>query len=141
MLSYCSAIPTLAALAELTSASPFLGDQDLSTVLSTSPEQLATYSLIIAVNVEPTHLLPLSDIAWNNQIPFLKVRTVGFYGYLRVQVNEIASEFEVFFTPVAVAILAIADFPLSSRRDPPRIAHRPPRPLPFPRSHRIRQQV
>ncbi|ORY88225.1 NEDD8-activating enzyme E1 regulatory subunit [Leucosporidium creatinivorum] len=64
--------------------------QDLSTVLLTSPEQLASYSLIIAVNVDPTHLLPLSDIAWNNQIPFLKVRTVGFYGSLRVQVNEIA---------------------------------------------------
>jgi len=74
--------------ADLGSAHP----QDLSAVLSTSPDQLASYSLIIAVNVDPTHLLPLSDIAWNNQIPFLKVRTVGFYGSLRVQVNEIASE-------------------------------------------------
>lgn len=66
--------------------------QDLAQALSTSPEQLASYSLIIAVDVDPPHLLPLSDLAWTNQIPFLKVRSVGFFGYLRVQVNETASE-------------------------------------------------
>ncbi|KDE08124.1 hypothetical protein MVLG_01605 [Microbotryum lychnidis-dioicae p1A1 Lamole] len=63
--------------------------QDLSSVLSTSPEALEKYSLIIAVDVNPTDLLQLSDLAWKYHIPLIKVRSCGFYGSLTTQINEL----------------------------------------------------
>ncbi|SCV74446.1 BQ2448_8085 [Microbotryum intermedium] len=65
---------------------------DLSTVLSTAPETLTKYSLFIAVDVNPHDLLQLADLAWKNHIPLIKVRSCGFYGSLRTQINELPSE-------------------------------------------------
>ncbi|KAK4700961.1 hypothetical protein P7C70_g5278, partial [Phenoliferia sp. Uapishka_3] len=63
--------------------------KDLAEVLSTSPNSLAQYSLIIAVDVNPSLLLPLADVAWEHSIPLIKVRSCGFYGSLRTQIREL----------------------------------------------------
>ncbi|GAA6015476.1 hypothetical protein JCM8202_002485 [Rhodotorula sphaerocarpa] len=53
-------------------------------------DNLEPYSLVLAVDVEdPEQLLRLADLAWQKQIPLIKVDSCGFYGSLRVQVNEI----------------------------------------------------
>ncbi|SCZ96749.1 BZ3500_MvSof-1268-A1-R1_Chr4-1g06682 [Microbotryum saponariae] len=49
--------------------------EDLSSLLSTSPEALEKYSLFIAVDVNPTDLLQLSDLAWKYHTPLIKVRS------------------------------------------------------------------
>ncbi|KAM0750517.1 NEDD8-activating enzyme E1 regulatory subunit [Meredithblackwellia eburnea MCA 4105] len=64
--------------------------QDLGQVLSKSPADLAQFSLIIAVDVDPNNILQLADIAWDNSIPLIKVRSCGFYGSLRTQIRELA---------------------------------------------------
>jgi amyloid beta precursor protein binding protein 1 len=67
--------------------------QDLADVLAKDPASLAAYSLIIAVDVNPNSILQLADIAWDNEIPFIKARSCGFYGLLRVQVKELTRKF------------------------------------------------
>ena len=52
---------------------------------------LAEYTLIIAVDVQPSHALQLANVAWEYSIPFIKVKSCGFYGSLRVQLRELAS--------------------------------------------------
>ncbi|KAL8280567.1 hypothetical protein RQP46_006890 [Phenoliferia psychrophenolica] len=63
--------------------------KDLAEVLEQSPETLAQYSLIIAVDVNPTLLPKLADVAWDHAIPLIKVRSCGFYGSLRTQIKEL----------------------------------------------------
>ncbi|KAK4052714.1 hypothetical protein OIV83_002001 [Microbotryomycetes sp. JL201] len=56
--------------------------------LASSPEKVLAYTLIIAVDAEPTSLLKISDTAWQHDIPVIKVRSCGFYGSLRTQIGE-----------------------------------------------------
>ncbi len=71
--------------------SPLMASQSLATVVSDSAETLAEFSLIIAVDVDPNHLLTLSDLAWEHEIPLIKVKSCGFFGSVRTQLNELAS--------------------------------------------------
>lgn len=55
-----------------------------------SLQDLSPYSLILAVDVEdPDQLVRLADLAWERDVPLIKVETCGFYGTLRTQVKEI----------------------------------------------------
>ena len=72
-------------------ARPSNSSQDLAEVLEQTPETLAQYSLIIAVDVNPNYLPRLSDVAWEHGIPLIKVRSCGFYGSLRTQIRELTS--------------------------------------------------
>ncbi|GJN93178.1 hypothetical protein Rhopal_006225-T1 [Rhodotorula paludigena] len=55
-----------------------------------SLSDLSPYSLILAIDVEsPSDLLALSDAAWEQGIPLIKVESCGFYGTLRTQVKEL----------------------------------------------------
>ncbi|GAA5874111.1 hypothetical protein JCM1840_000354 [Sporobolomyces johnsonii] len=63
--------------------------QSLADLLSSSPTSIGSYSLIIAVDVPPTELLQLADEAWKQGVPLIKVQSCGFYGALRVQVEEL----------------------------------------------------
>ncbi|GAA5972715.1 hypothetical protein JCM21900_002362 [Sporobolomyces salmonicolor] len=63
--------------------------QSLPDLLSSSPTSIGSYSLIIAVDVPPAELLQLADEAWKQGVPLVKVQSCGFYGALRVQVEEL----------------------------------------------------
>ncbi|CEQ39396.1 SPOSA6832_00915, partial [Sporobolomyces salmonicolor] len=63
--------------------------QSLADLLSSSPTSIGSYSLIIAVDVPPAELLQLADEAWKQGVPLVKVQSCGFYGALRVQVEEL----------------------------------------------------
>ena len=52
---------------------------------------VARHSLVLAVNVDPTVGRRLAKLAWEEKVPLIKVVTCGFYGSLRVQVNELTS--------------------------------------------------
>lgn len=55
-------------------------------------QDLSPYSLILAVDVEdPDQLVRLADLAWQHNVPLIKVESCGFYGTLRTQVKEITS--------------------------------------------------
>lgn len=95
---------------------------------------LATYSLIIAVDCDPSQLINLSDLAWDQQIPLIKVHSCGFYGAIRVQINELPSKLRA----VKVDELHSLILTLSrSRRDAPRILGRPARPRAVPSARAI----
>ncbi|KAK4057494.1 hypothetical protein OIO90_001563 [Microbotryomycetes sp. JL221] len=61
--------------------------KDLSELVA-NPQDVLEYTLIIAVDADPENLVKISDIAWDNSIPLIKVQSCGFYGSLRTQVNE-----------------------------------------------------
>lgn len=71
------------------------GPESLASVLAEAPASIAEYSLIIAVDVDPSQLLQLSTIAWDRSIPFIASKSCGFYGSLRVQVKEMASMYSL----------------------------------------------
>lgn len=51
-----------------------------------------TYTLIVATNQAHDVLLPLSDLAWEANVPLLAIRGAGLVGEVRVQVKELGSE-------------------------------------------------
>lgn len=67
-------------------------------MLREDPASLEQYSLIVAVDLDPTTTLALADFAWEKQIDFIKVKSCGFYGVFRVQVREITSRYLPFAT-------------------------------------------
>jgi len=57
-------------------------------LLNTRPEYFKTFTIIIANNLEETALLTLSHLCWENAIVLVVTHTVGFVGYVRVQIPE-----------------------------------------------------
>lgn len=68
--------------------------QDPKEFVKRAKEALAsgTYSLVVATNQAPDILLPLSDTAWEANVPLMAVRGAGLVGEVRVQVKELGSE-------------------------------------------------
>jgi len=53
-----------------------------------NPEALLPYNFIIAANQPHSTVLVLSQFCWERNIPLLVVRSVGFLGYLRLQIRN-----------------------------------------------------
>jgi NEDD8-activating enzyme E1 regulatory subunit len=52
------------------------------------PELLSNYTMIIIANQSPTIILNLSKICWEKSIPLLIVKSIGFLGYIRIQLRN-----------------------------------------------------
>lgn len=92
--------------------------QDLAELIETDPGYILSFTLIIASNVEPLVEARLANLLWqgsgltthttaltiiesqastsNPDIPLIAVRTSGFVGRVRIQLNEHCSQFSVF---------------------------------------------
>jgi len=62
--------------------------------------------------VDPNQVLLLSDLAWENKIPLIKVASCGFFGSVRTQINEVASKHAPL--PTAAPTATQADHPTIS---------------------------
>ncbi|GAA6010544.1 hypothetical protein JCM10207_001355 [Rhodosporidiobolus poonsookiae] len=66
------------------------GEAITAPVESLTADQIAQFSLVIAVDVDdPKERNRISDACWERGVPFIGVRSVGFYGEVRTQVEEI----------------------------------------------------
>lgn len=68
--------------------------QSVSTFLdgpegASTSDPLAPYSLVISVNAPPADTLLLSDRCWTSGIPLVTVRSCGFVGTVRTQMEEV----------------------------------------------------
>ncbi|BGP19641.1 hypothetical protein JCM10213_000099 [Rhodosporidiobolus nylandii] len=53
-------------------------------------EQVGEHSLVILVDVEPpSEVTRIAEAAWRKRVPLLKVQSVGFFGTVRSQVEEL----------------------------------------------------
>jgi len=62
--------------------------ETLETVLENNPTFFSSFSLVISCGLPEKSLLSLSKILWKDNIPLLVVKTLGFLGYIRLQVRE-----------------------------------------------------
>lgn len=56
---------------------------------ASTSDPLAPYSLVISVDAPPADTLLLSDRCWNSGIPLVAVRSCGFVGTVRTQMEEV----------------------------------------------------
>lgn len=61
-------------------------DETPEAILSSKPEFLKSFSLVIATEVSEKTLVSLSRFLWEANIPLMVVRSYGFIGYIRMQV-------------------------------------------------------
>lgn len=52
------------------------------------PEYLKTFSLVIASNLNEGTIKKLSQYLWQENVPFMILRSYGFIGYMRIISNE-----------------------------------------------------
>ena len=62
-------------------------DERPEKILSDRPDFFKAFSLVIATNVNEKTLIKLSELLWEANIPLMLVRSYGFVGYIRIQVN------------------------------------------------------
>ena len=82
-------------LAELNDSVEGVADaRKLSNVLDTNPEWLATFTIVIAHNLDDGLLDRLSSVLWNDPAcpPFVVVRSAGFLAEFFIQFHEHTSE-------------------------------------------------
>ncbi|GAA96288.1 uncharacterized protein L969DRAFT_91735 [Mixia osmundae IAM 14324] len=60
----------------------------LAAYLASDPDVLAPYSLAVCVNTHPSETLALADRCWELRIPLISVKSCGFIGSIRTQVEE-----------------------------------------------------
>lgn len=59
-------------------------DDDFMTVVSTSPDFFAQFTLVVATELPEADLLKLSELLWRSSIPLLVARSYGLLGYIRI---------------------------------------------------------
>jgi len=57
-------------------------------VLENNPVFFSSFSLVVSCGLPEKSLLTLSKVLWEENIPLLVVKTTGFLGYIRLQVQE-----------------------------------------------------
>ncbi|KAJ3259839.1 NEDD8-activating enzyme E1 regulatory subunit [Boothiomyces macroporosus] len=62
--------------------------KDASKLIKTEPEIFKQFSLIIVSELSEYDLLALAEIAWNENIPLVTVRTYGFLGFMHLVFPE-----------------------------------------------------
>ncbi|GAA6042459.1 hypothetical protein JCM8097_008468 [Rhodosporidiobolus ruineniae] len=59
-------------------------------VSSLTEEQVGSHTLVIAVDVEdPAEAGRIAEMCWKRGVPYMRVQSVGFFGTLRTQVEEL----------------------------------------------------
>lgn len=63
-------------------------DESIEFILSNRPEFFNTFNVVIASNLNEKTLLRLSNKLWDEKIPFVYCRSLGFFGSIRLQMKE-----------------------------------------------------
>lgn len=63
-------------------------DESVETVLENNPEFFSTFKVVIASSLKEKTLVALSRLLWNQNIPFVYCRSVGFISSARLQFKE-----------------------------------------------------
>ncbi|GAA5895368.1 hypothetical protein JCM6882_006233 [Rhodosporidiobolus microsporus] len=80
-----SAVAHLLELNSDVSGTPLVAD-----VSTLTAEQVAEFSLVVLVDVEPPReAARVAELAWERGVPLIKVVTAGFFGLIRTQVEEL----------------------------------------------------
>ncbi|KAF2358241.1 THIF-type NAD/FAD binding fold [Trinorchestia longiramus] len=64
-------------------------DQSVEGVLLTQPHFFDGFSVVVAVNMQEKPLMELSECLWRANVPLVVVRSYGFIGYIRIQIEEL----------------------------------------------------
>lgn len=62
--------------------------ESIDLILRNRPEYLKTFNLVIASNMNENIVKKLSEYLWNENVPFMILRSFGFIGYMRIVSNE-----------------------------------------------------
>ncbi len=54
-------------------------------ILDTEPSYFARFSLVICANIPRYQVAPLAQHCWENFVPFISIRSVGFVGSMHIQ--------------------------------------------------------
>ena len=65
----------------------YLGES-IDIILSNRPEYLKTFNLVIASNLNENTVKKLGEYLWNENVPFIILKSYGFIGYMRIVSNE-----------------------------------------------------
>jgi amyloid beta precursor protein binding protein 1 len=63
-------------------------DESVDHIMAHSQDFFDTFSVVIATSLPEKILIPLSRHLWQKNIPLILCRSVGFLGYIRLQVKE-----------------------------------------------------
>lgn len=63
-------------------------DESVETLLENNPEFFSTFKIVIASSLKEKTLIALSRLLWQQNIPFVYCRSVGFIASARLQFTE-----------------------------------------------------
>lgn len=63
-------------------------DENVDQLIDAQPEFFKNFDVIVATAVSERTIVRLSNLLWDQHIPLIVCRTVGFYGVARLQVKE-----------------------------------------------------
>ncbi|CAG5097669.1 Similar to Nae1: NEDD8-activating enzyme E1 regulatory subunit (Rattus norvegicus) [Cotesia congregata] len=63
-------------------------DEELDQILENDPEYFTKFSVVVATSLTEKSLINLSKKLWELNIPLIVCQSVGFIGYMRVQIQE-----------------------------------------------------
>lgn len=63
-------------------------DESVETILSNNPEFFNSFKVVIATSLKEKTLITLSRFLWDQNIPFVYCRSVGFIASTRLQYKE-----------------------------------------------------
>ncbi|RKO83426.1 NEDD8-activating enzyme E1 regulatory subunit, partial [Blyttiomyces helicus] len=63
-------------------------EEDPARLIDNDPDFFTSFSLIVATDLHESYLLQLGRICWKAKIPLVAVRTLGFFGFVRLVVPE-----------------------------------------------------
>ncbi|KAK6174690.1 hypothetical protein SNE40_017921 [Patella caerulea] len=63
-------------------------EESPSNLIENNPDFFASFTIVIATNMDEKSLLQLGELLWNLHVPLLICRCYGFIGYIRLVVKE-----------------------------------------------------
>lgn len=63
-------------------------DENVDTIIANNPEFFKNFSVVVSCGLSEKSLIKLSNLLWDLNIPFMACKSVGFFGYARIQVKE-----------------------------------------------------
>lgn len=63
-------------------------DENVDNIIANNPEFFKNFSVVVSCGLSEKSLIKLSNLLWDLHIPFMNCKSVGFFGYARIQVKE-----------------------------------------------------
>ncbi|XP_055608711.1 nedd8-activating enzyme E1 regulatory subunit [Uranotaenia lowii] len=63
-------------------------DENVDQLIDAQPDFFKTFDVVVATSVNERTIIRLSNLLWDQKIPLLVCRSIGFYGVARLQIQE-----------------------------------------------------